>query len=39
VLDKAREDLAGAGVELSDYLLSKHLGECEAAAKQQVMAE
>jgi len=39
VLDKAREDLAGAGVELSDYLLSKHLSECEAVAKEQVMAE
>lgn len=39
VLDKAREDLAAAGVEVSDYLLSKHLGECEAVAKQQVMAE
>jgi hypothetical protein len=39
VLDKAREDLAAARVELSDYLLSKHLGECEVVAKQQVMAE
>ena len=39
VLDKAREDLAGARVELSDYLLSKHLGECAAVAKEQVMAE
>ena len=39
VLDKAREDLAAARVELSDYLLTKHLTECEAVAKQQVMAE
>jgi hypothetical protein len=39
VLDKAREDLAGAKVELSDYLLTKHLSECEAVARQQVMAE
>ena len=39
VLDKAREDLARAKVELSDYLLTKHLGECEGTARQQVMAE
>lgn len=39
VLDKAREDLAAASVELSDYLLTKHLTECEAVAKKQVMAE
>lgn len=39
VLDKAREDLAAAKVELSDYLLTKHLGECEGTAKQQVMTE
>lgn len=39
VLDKAREDLAAVGVEISDYLLTKHLSECEAVAKQQVMAE
>jgi hypothetical protein len=39
VLDKARHDLTTAGVELSDYLLNKHLSECEAVAKDQVMAE
>ncbi len=39
VLDKAREDLSAANIELSDYLLNKHLSECEAIAKQQVMAE
>lgn len=39
VLDKAKEDLAAAGVEVSDFLLQKHLGECEVIAKQQVMAE
>lgn len=39
LLDKAKEDLAAAGVELSDFLLNKHLGECETIAKQQVMAE
>jgi hypothetical protein len=39
ILDKAREDLAAAKVELSDYLLSKHLSECEVIARQQVMTE
>jgi hypothetical protein len=39
LLDKAKEDLAEAGVELSDHLLSRHLAECEAVAKKQVMAE
>lgn len=39
VIDKAKEDLAAAGVEVSDHLLEKHLGECEVIAKQQVMAE
>ncbi len=39
VIDKAKEDLAQAGVEVSDHLLEKHLGECQAIAKQQVMAE
>ncbi len=39
ILDKAREDLASSNVELSDYLLTKHLSECEVTARQQVMAE
>jgi len=39
VLDKVREDLNAANVQLSDHLLEKHLAECEAEARQQVMSE
>lgn len=39
VIDKAKEDLAAIKVELSEHLLYKHLAECEALAKQQVMVE
>ena len=39
LLEKVKVDLAAAGVELSDFLLEKHLAECQAIAKTQVMAE
>lgn len=39
ILAKAKADLAAAGVDLSEHLLTKHLSECEAVAKAQVMAE
>ena len=39
LLEKVKGDLASAGVEVSDFLLEKHLGECQAIAKTQVMAE
>ena len=39
ILDKVKEDLAAAKVELSDHLLNKHLAECEGKAKAEVMAE
>ena len=39
LLEKVKADLAAAGVEVSDFLLEKHLEECQAIAKKQVMAE
>ena len=39
VMDKVREDLAAANVEISDHLLAKHLAECEATARTEVMSE
>jgi hypothetical protein len=39
LLEKVKGDLAAAGVEVSDFLLEKHLNQCQATAKTQVMAE
>ena len=39
LLEKVKGDLAAAGVEVSDFLLGKHLDQCQATAKTQVMAE
>lgn len=39
VFDKVKEDLAAAGVDLSDHLMRKHMADCEVIAKQQVMNE
>lgn len=39
VFEKVKKDLKEAGKEISDHLLQKHLHECEAVAKEQVMKE
>lgn len=39
LFEKVKGDLSSAGVEVSDFLLEKHLHECQAIAKTQVMAE
>ncbi|MCB2054694.1 MAG: DUF1476 domain-containing protein [Geminicoccaceae bacterium] len=39
VIDKVKEDLAAAQVEISDHMLEKHLLACEEQAKAQVMGE
>jgi hypothetical protein len=39
IFTKVKADLSQAGKTLSDHLLEKHLKECEAIAKQQVMNE
>lgn len=39
IIDKVKEDLGAASVEMSDHILQKHLTDCEAVAKQQVMNE
>lgn len=39
MIGKVKADLAKAGHDLSDHLLTKHLHEFEAVAKKQVMAE
>ena len=39
IFTKVKADLNRAGKTLSDHLLQKHLKECEAIAKQQVMSE
>ncbi len=39
VFDKVKEDLKAANVELSDHMMRRHMAECEAAARQEVMSE
>ncbi len=39
IFTKVKADLEKAGKTLSDHLLRKHLDECEAIAKSQVMSE
>lgn len=39
MLNKVKADLEKAGKHLSDHLMTKHLKEFEALARQQVMAE
>lgn len=39
IFTKVKADLAKAGKSLSDHLLKKHLQECEAIAKDQIMKE
>lgn len=39
MMRKVKDDLAAAGKSLSDHMLEKHLRECEATAKQQVLSE
>ena len=39
LFEKVKGDLAAAGGDVSDFLLQKHLAECQAIAKTQVMAE
>jgi hypothetical protein len=39
MLGKVKADLAAAGKDVSDHMLERHLRECEAQARQQVMSE
>ncbi len=39
VFDKVKADLVAAGVDLSDHLMRRHMADCEAVARQQVMNE
>ena len=39
MFEKVSDDLKAAGINLSDHLMHKHLADCEAIAKQQVMNE